>query len=322
MQSLPLVLFILLAMLLGVPGLGYLFMVLAPARATSMALKMERRYSGLARKEVSSPDGVQWVYLDGGQGDALILVHGFGADKDCFVRLARWLTPHYRVIVPDLPGFGESAHLPELDYSAQAQMQRLHQFLQILGIANPHLAGNSMGGQIALSYAAAYPVEVASLWLFDPGGIWHAPAGELEQLIREQGRNPLIAKTTEEFAYTYRFVMSHPPYIPRPMLNVLAQSQISNVALAQKIFEQIVADSLDQKIAGLMTPALIVWGERDRVIPVATAGILYKLMPRSQLIIMPGIGHMPMLERPVQCASDYVRFRRQLNKQTQPHMGA
>jgi hypothetical protein len=90
MQSLPLVLFILLALLLGVPGLGYLFMVLAPARATRMALKMERRYSGLARKEVSLPDGMQWVYLDGGQGDALILVHGFGADKDCFVRLARW----------------------------------------------------------------------------------------------------------------------------------------------------------------------------------------------------------------------------------------
>jgi pimeloyl-ACP methyl ester carboxylesterase len=314
MQSLPLVLLIVLALLLGVPGLGYLFLVLAPARATRMALQMERRYSGLARKEVSLPDGVHWVYLEGGQGEVLVLVHGFGADKDCFVRLARWLTPHYRVIVPDLPGFGESSRLPDLDYSAQAQAQRLRQFLQILDIANPHLAGNSMGGQIALAYAAAYPPEVASLWLFDPGGIWHAPAGELEQLIREHGRNPLIAKTTEEFAYTYRFVMSRPPFIPRPMLKVLAQSQINNVALAQKIFEQIVADSLTQKITGLTTPALIVWGERDRVIPVATAEILHSLMPRSQLIIMPDIGHMPMLERPVQCATDYLRFRQQLNE--------
>lgn len=314
MQSLPLVLLIVLALLLGVPGLGYLFLVLAPARATRIALKMERRYSGLVRKEVSLPDGVQWVYLEGGQGPPLILVHGFGADKDCFVRLARWLTPHYRVIVPDLPGFGESSRLPDLDYSAQAQSDRLRQFLQALDIASPHLAGNSMGGQVALAYAAAYPAEIASLWLFDSGGVWHAPAGELEQLIREQGCNPLIAKTTEEFAYTYRFVMSRPPFIPRPMLNVLAQSQISNVALAQKIFEQIVADSLTQKITGLTTPALIVWGERDRVIPVTTGEILHSLMPRSQLIIMPDIGHMPMLERPVQCATDYLRFRQQLKE--------
>jgi pimeloyl-ACP methyl ester carboxylesterase len=59
----------------------------------------------------------------------------------------------------------------------------------------------------------------------------------------------------------------------------------------------------------LPTPALIVWGEEDRAIKVVTAGILHDLLPRSQVIIMPGVGHLPMVERPRQSAEDYLRFR-------------
>jgi pimeloyl-ACP methyl ester carboxylesterase len=103
--------------------------------------------------------------------------------------------------------------------------------------------------------------------------------------------------------------MSDPPYIPRPMLDVLARARIKNFALEERIFKQIAADSVDERVKGLATPALIVWGEKDRAISVATAGILHGLMPRSQVIVMPGVGHLPMVERPRQSAEDYLRFR-------------
>ena len=85
------------------------------------AYSMERSRAGLQRKEIVLGDGTRMVYLEGGSGAPLLLVHGFGADKDNFTRVARWLTPHYRVIVPDLVGFGESTHLPDADYHYAAQ---------------------------------------------------------------------------------------------------------------------------------------------------------------------------------------------------------
>ncbi len=151
-----------------------------------------------------------------------------------------------------------------------------------------------------------------SLWLLDAAGVWTAPESELRRIIRETGHNPLMARSEAEFAQVFRFAMSDPPFIPRPMLGVMAQERIRNFALEQRIFDQIAADSVEARIAGNETPALIVWGDRDRALHVATAGILRKLLPRSQVVVMPGIGHLPMIERPRQSADDYLRFRRSL----------
>src|SRR6478735_3598161 len=83
---------------------------------TQTARGIERWRADLERKEIVLSDGTRIAYLEGGGGEPLVLVHGFGADKDNFTRVARWLTPHYRVIVPDLVGFGESAHRADVDY--------------------------------------------------------------------------------------------------------------------------------------------------------------------------------------------------------------
>src|ERR1700710_1777563 len=99
------------------------------------AYAMERSRAGLVRKEIALADGTRMVYLEGGSGAPLVLVHGFGADKDNFTRVARYLTPHYRVIVPDLVGFGESTHRADVDYHYAAQARRLHAFTQALGLS-------------------------------------------------------------------------------------------------------------------------------------------------------------------------------------------
>lgn len=281
----------------------------APESAARFFINAERQRAGLERREIDLPGGLHYAYLEGGKGEPLMLLHGFGANKDNFTRVAGLLTPHYRIIIPDHVGFGESSHPADADYTSAAQAERLRALAQALGIKTLHLGGNSMGGQIALSYAALHPDEVASLWLLDPAGIWNAPSSELAQIYQNTGRNPLISRNEEEFAQTFAFVMSDPPFVPRPVLNVLAQESIKNVNLAERIFKQIATDSVVQRVTGLTTPALIVWGQQDRAINVATAEVLHKLMPRSQVIVMPGVGHLPMVERPKQSAEDYRRFR-------------
>jgi pimeloyl-ACP methyl ester carboxylesterase len=108
------------------------------------------------------PDGAHVVYVEGGSGAPLVLVHGFGADKANFARVARYLTPHYRVSVPDLVGFGESSHLPDADHHDAAQARPLHDFARAPGLSRVDLGGNSMGGGIAMSFAAQHPQEVAA----------------------------------------------------------------------------------------------------------------------------------------------------------------
>ena len=308
MRIVKLVVMALAALVLAAVG----FVYIAPEKATHFAITLERQRAGLVRKQIELPGGLRYVYLEGGQGEPLLLLHGFGADKDNFVRAARFLTPHFHVIVPDQIGFGESAHPLQADYAPIAQSKRLRALMQALGIKNIHLGGSSMGGHIALTYAALYPEEVQSLWLLDSAGVWTAPESELQKIIRQTGHNPLMARNEDEFAATFAFVMNDPPFIPRPMLNVLARERIRNFALEERIFSQLKADSIEQRIRGLSTPTLIVWGEKDRGINVATANILHTLLPNSQLILMRGIGHLPMIERPQQSAEDYLRFRASL----------
>lgn len=297
---------------LGFVAVVIALLYLAPQQATRFVIDRERSRAGLTRRQVDLPDGLRYVYLEGGHGEPLVLLHGFGANKDNFVRVAGALARRYRVIIPDHIGFGESSHPPQADYSPLAQVHRLHSLMSVLGAAQIHLGGSSMGGQIAMSYAAAYPQDVKSLWLLDPAGAWSATQSELLRVKRETGRNLLLAATPEEFDAVLRFVTTKTPFIPAPIRKVLAQERIANHELETRIADQLLADSVEARIAGLEIPTLIVWGDQDRAIHVDSARVLQGLLPRAKVIIMQGIGHLPHIESPRQCVADYVSFRAEL----------
>ena len=149
----------------------FAFYHLFPGAVFEIARDMER---GLADIEQRSLDigTLHMEYLEGGQGDVLVLLHGFGGDKDNWTRVAKYLTPHFRVVAPDLPGFGDSSKDLEAIYTVASQVDRLHAFLSALDIQAFHLGGNSMGGYIAGFYTVKFPREVLSLWLLAPGGVF------------------------------------------------------------------------------------------------------------------------------------------------------
>jgi len=261
---------------------------------TNIAFRLQRRRSGLTRREVEIPGRLRYVYLQGGHGDPLLLLHGFGANKDNFTQLAGYLTPHYRVIAPDHIGFGESSHSEDVDYSPAAQAERVRAFMRALGIERFHLGGHSMGGQISLIYTSLFPSDVESLWLIDPGGVLSAPKSERQKIVAAGVPNPLMARNAEEFARVITFVMSKPPHIPPFMLRAMAEERARNFDLEQRIYDGDVAYPVEPHVAGLENPTLIIWGAEDRSHNPAGAEILHGLLPNSQVILLPGVGHMPM----------------------------
>jgi len=281
-------------------------------RMTEAVLAAEREDAHLVAHRATLPSGETLAWLEGGQGEPLVLLHGFGGNKDNFVRVARLLSPHYRVIIPDHLGFGDSDHPAGADYGARAQAARLHALLEHLGTGPVHLGGNSMGGLIAMRYAIAWPAGVQSLWLLDPAGLPEGPHSEVRETIERTGVNPLLIDDEAGFDRMLALVMADPPWIPGPARAVMARERIANRALEARVFPQIALDSVQTELRGLRVPSLIVWGERDRVIHPGTAALLHGLLPDSDVRLMPGLGHVPMIEAPQRTAEDYLAFRRAL----------
>jgi pimeloyl-ACP methyl ester carboxylesterase len=286
---------------------------LAPERMTRLALSAERRRGSLRARQ-ARVDGVDMPYLEGGRGEVLLLVHGFGGDKDNFTRIARFLTPHYRVLVPDLPGFGDASRDPEANYSMAGQAARLHRFLAQLGIDRAHVGGNSMGGFIAAQLAATQPQAVASLWLLDAAGTEAAYDTALLKRYLKTGETPLLVRSVEQYDALVAVATHKAPLMPRFVRTALGRRAVADFALHSRIMQQMTASPLlETQYRELQTPALIVWGAQDQLLNPEGAGALAQLFPNSRVRIMDGIGHMPMVEAPRQTAQDYVEFRRSAN---------
>ena len=285
---------------------------------TQKIIQYERNKSDLEVKSLTLASGDKMVYAENGNvaGEPLLLIHGFGGNKDNFTRIARHLEG-YHLIIPDLLGFGESSKPMTADYRSEAQATRLHELLQAKGLANNiHVGGNSMGGAISVAYAAKYPTEVKSLWLVDSGGFWSAGIHDsLKNATLEN--NPLLVSNNEDFYNMLDFVMFKPPYLPKSIKAVFAQERINNQELHADILEQIVTDNVEARakvIADYKIPTLVVWGDKDQVIKPETVNVIKQIIPQSQIIMMKDIGHVPMVESVDKTAEDYKRFREGINK--------
>lgn len=304
MKKLLMYLVILVASLIGL-------MALFPEETAKLGMNAARSGSGLSYKTIVIGDET-WHYLEGGRKDAevVLLLHGFGGDKDNWTRFSKSLTGSYRVIAPDLPGFGESAQHPDWEYSLPPQRSRVNGFVQALGLEQFHVLGHSMGGHLAALYTHKYPGQVLSMALFNNAGI-NAPDESDMQRALAKGQNPLVVDSLEDFDRLLAFVSYKKPFVPWPVKGVLAQKAMDHAEFNQFIFESYISDrspGLEPILTDIENPVLILWGEFDRILNVSSVNVMRPLLPQAEVVIMKDTGHVPMLERPAETAALYLGF--------------
>ena len=238
-----------------------------------------------------------------GIGPVVLLIHGFSANKETWLKLAAELPDDYYLIAPDLAGHGDSPAPANGDYNLITQTDRLQHLMAAKGFANIHLIGNSMGGAIATIYAARYPDEVASLTLIDAAGVDSPNPSPFMQAL-SSGKNPLIATDEESFEYRWDMIMEQPPFVPWPIRPAMIRKTINRAEINRIIFDDMLAtrDQLQQQDFEAMVeenihmPVLIIWGAQDRVLDVSSVDVFTSMMPQAETHIMPGTGHVPQIE--------------------------
>ena len=300
------IIFMIAVVVVVVVSIGYFVL---PPYLYNKAMDSLRKEAGLTMKSVSIPD-FEIVYLEGGTGDTVIMLHGFSANKDNWLRFAKYFTPEYHVIIPDIPGFGESSKPENAKYTIDSQVERLNLLAGELNLKDFHLVGNSMGGSIAGTYAATYPEKVKTLALFDSGGV-RSPVKSERSLLLEKGINPLVVKNVDDYDKLLAINFYKPFEIPSVIKNYLAKEAAKAGPLNEKIYNEITNTDyyvLEDKLGMIKAPTLIVWGDSDKVLDISSVPIFEDNIKNAKSVIIKECGHLPMLEKPEETAAVYKDF--------------
>jgi pimeloyl-ACP methyl ester carboxylesterase len=279
------------------------------ARVLAAATRAEAKAYGLRERRVDVGDTTLAV-LDGGPAGApaVVLLHGYTADRVVWLRFAKHLLRDHRVVVPELAGHGASGFTSGTGFSAPAQAARVAAVMDQLGIEHAHVAGNSMGGFVAATLALAHPERVASLLLSDAIGVASPEPSEAELLIRE-GANPFFLDDVADFPAFYAMTMARPPYAPGFVRAAIAADYVARREDYEEIFTDVFdVATLDDRLGEITAPTLVMWGEQDRLVHPSTARVWADGIAGARILRYPDAGHMPMLELPRRTAADYRTF--------------
>jgi pimeloyl-ACP methyl ester carboxylesterase len=242
---------------------------------------------------------------------AAVLLHGFSASKENWINIVFLLSRSFRVLVPDIPGFGESSFDPDADYRLPAQGERMAAWFASLGIESAHWAGSSMGGAIAGIVAALEPRMVRSLTLMNSAGVMGAELTAFERDLFE-GKNGLIASSRRDVDDVFRLIISNERSLQSTLLSsLLARDQVGRAPVYHHLFRQMVTAGEFPSpywTTLVRAPSLILWGERDKVLHPCEAEVFRTLIPGSKLVLLKGVGHLPMLEAPLATSAILRRF--------------
>lgn len=242
--------------------------------------------------------GIEIAYDDAGVGPAILFLHGFPFNRSLWRDQVELLTPHFRVIAPDLRGHGETTVV-----SGAATMEEMAKdvigLLDALGVSAAAVCGLSMGGYVTLALCRDFPARVNALVLADTRAVADTNEGkrtreqQAEKALQEgmaaiaDGMLPkLVAPVT---------VAKHPEVVAR-VREMILKTDPAGAAAAQRGMAQR-RDQTDL-LSQINVPTLIIVGENDQLTPVAESEIMHRLIAGSRLEIIAGVGHVSNLEQP------------------------
>jgi len=231
-------------------------------------------------------------FEESGQGFPLILLHGFPLNRSIWYPVLPYLTPHLRVILPDLRGFGKSQ--PGNEPSTMRLMaEDIAQLISKLKIEKCLVAGHSMGGYVSLAYAIAYPQKLAGLGLISTQAAADSPE-------KHQARFKTIESVkkhgTTMLAKDMPSILTTNPDLYQPIAALISANQAEGIINALKGM----ADRPDftEILPEISAPTVIITGENDSIVPHERVDVMARLIKRNWVIEVPHGGHMAMMESP------------------------
>jgi len=282
---------------------------LAPGAWYGALARLARGLAGVGPRSCQEA-GVHWFYLEGGRGPTLVLLHGLAAEADHWLAVAGRLHRRLHLLIPDLPGFGQSEPCADLSFRVADQAERVWQWLDGLGVGECMLAGSSMGGWIAAHCAAARPERVNALWLQDPLGVSTAVASTMLARMARGERNPFAIETIGDFRRLAAEMMARRLPIPYPVLRAGFEHAHRLLPHLARIQDELLGQSapIESLADALRMPVLVEWGSTDAAVHVSGAVVLKKLLPVAEVVVRPGVGHLAMLECPARSARGFLAF--------------
>ncbi|XP_062271479.1 monoacylglycerol lipase abhd6-A-like [Scomber scombrus] len=255
----------------------------------------------------------------GGATPSILLLHGFSATKDMWLPVVKYFPKDQHLVCVDMPGHEGTSRTGAEDYSIQGQVDRIHQFVQSIGLDKRpfHLVGTSMGGNVAGVYAACYPGYLCSATLICPAGLVYPTDNEFVSRLRELEKNPeeaipLIPCTHQDMEAMLRLICHSPLNLPRQLMRGLLDNRLPNNPFYKEVFMEIIGEksrsSLQDKMHLITMPLQVIWGKEDQVLDVSGAAVLQAALPNCQVAILDQCGHSVALERPRKAANLIVDF--------------
>jgi len=245
------------------------------------------------------------AYERHGTGPPLVLLHGAGHRRQAWHPIMDLVTPHRTVIAVDLPGHGESPPLAcdGQRPAVQAIADEVFALFGQLGLERPHVAGNSLGGALALIAGARG--RAATVTGLSPAGFWAAwwqfgYAKAVFQAGQAAGTvlRPLVPGLARS---TFGRRLIGGPFVSRPSLMTAEQAAADAVAFfaARDAIRAILAEQVSfTEAIPADVPVTIAWGTKDHVLPLSQARVAKQHLPRARFVRLPGCGHVPMTDDP------------------------
>ncbi len=251
-------------------------------------------------------DGHRIRYLESGSSkNTLVLIHGLGASAERWNQVIPLFEDNFRVIAPDLIGFGYSDK-PTVDYTLDFFSDFLEKFFSAAKITRPNVIGSSLGGQISAEYAASHSEDLEKLILVSPAGSMKKSTPALDAYI-------MAALYPNETSAKNAFEMMEGSGIdvhPEIIDGFVERMQLPNAKLAfmSTVLGLKNSESLTSKLQSILTPTLIIWGGNDPIIPINYADDFVSAIQDCQFFRMDGCGHTPYVQNPYLFTSKVLEF--------------
>ncbi|HEX2016471.1 MAG TPA: alpha/beta fold hydrolase [Solirubrobacteraceae bacterium] len=249
-------------------------------------------------------------YRQGGEGPVILLVHGIAGSAQTWTETQRQLGRDFNTIAPDLPGHGVSDK-PVGDYSLGSLASTLRDLLVALGHERATIVGHSLGGGVAMQFAYQFPERCERLVLVSSGGLGR----DVNLLLRAAclpGADLFLSAVSRPLSVAGTSVggaLGRLGWRPAPDLEEVARgfASLADTPTRRAFLHTLRSvvgttgqrvDASDRLYLAAEMPTLLVWGERDPIIPAHHARTAHELMPGSRLVTFPASGHMPHIDEP------------------------